>query len=207
MDERERAVQVELAAEGDVDALQRLVVHYHAPLRGMLEAHMEPAVRRHLDPDDVLQDTYVAAFKRVAGCTFDGPGAFYRWLETIAVNQLKDHQRALKRQKRDVGRQLTGLPRTSTTYPDLVHRLASPDGTPSRQMAKHEAAAAVMSCLARLTDDQRRVVKMRFLEGRPVAEVAAALGKSEPAVHMLCHRGLKQLRKLMVSISRYLTGT
>ena len=127
MDERERAVQVELASEGDVDALQRLVVHYHAPLRGMLEAHMEPAVRRHLDPDDVLQDTYVAAFKRVAGCTFDGPGAFYKWLETIAVNQLKDHQRALKRQKRDVGRQLTGPPRASSTYPDLVHRLTSPD--------------------------------------------------------------------------------
>ena len=37
-----------------------------------------------------------------------------------------------------------------------------------------------------------------------LAEVAEALGKTELAIHMLCHRALKNLRQHMVSLSRYL---
>ena len=63
-----------------------------------------------------------------------------------------------------------------------------------------------MSCLARLTDDQRAVVKMRFLEGRAVTEIAAALDKTENAAHVICHRSLNELRQLMMSITHYLTS-
>ena len=207
MDEKERAVQVELAAKGDRDALPRLIVHYHVPLRRVLAGGMDGAVRRYIDPDDVLQETYIAAFKAVADCDFDGPGGFYKWLERIARNRLKNQQRALKQQKRDVGREVVRQTATTGSYPDLIQRVASPQSTPSRHMAREEATAAVMSCLARLTDDQRIAVTMRFLEARPVSEIAAHLGRSEMAVHMLFHRGLKALRKLMVSITDYLTRT
>ena len=205
MDEQERAAQVELAAGGDQDALQRLIVWYHGPLRGVLEGEMDGPLRRHIDPDDVLQETYIAAFKAVSGCEFDGPGGFYKWLETIARNQLKDQQRALKSKKRDIARNLSGQPTMTASYPDLLPRLPGGDSTPSRQLAKQEAIAAVMSSLARLADDRRTVVRKRFLEGRPVGEIATSLGKTEAAVHMLTHRGLKDLRRLMVSITRYLT--
>ena len=89
----------------------------------------------------------------------------------------------------------------------LLERRAATAGesTPSRQIAKDEAIAAVMSCLARLRDDQRTVVQLRFLEGRSVADVAEHLGKTEPAIHMLCHRGLTALRESMVSITHYLS--
>jgi RNA polymerase sigma-70 factor (subfamily 1) len=205
MDEPERARQVQLAAAGDLDALQRLVVHYHAPLCGVVERAIEPTLRPYLDPEDVLQEAYVTAFKTVADCTFDGPGGFYKWLEKLAHNQLKPQQRALRRQKRDVARNVAHQRPAGASYPDLLHRLASTESSPSRRVAKHEASAAVMASLARLTDDQRAVIRMRILEDRPAAEVATALGKSEPAVHMLCHRGLKELRRLLVSITRYLT--
>ena len=206
MDEEERAAQVGLASGGDADALQRLIVHYHATLHGILDGQIDDTMRRHVDPDDVLQETYIAAFRAVTGCEFEGPGGFYKWLETIARNQLRDRQRALGRQKRDVGREVAHQPVTTASYPDLVQRLASPQSTPSRHLAKAEATAAVMSCLARLTDDQRAVVRMRFLEGRPVAEIATALGKTENAIHVACHRSLNELRQLLMSITHYLTS-
>jgi RNA polymerase sigma-70 factor (ECF subfamily) len=165
MDESERAVQVRLAAKGDADASQRLIVSYHAPLRRLLEGEIDKRLRRHVDPDDVLQEAYIAAFKAVAACKFDGPGGFYKWLERIALNQLKDAQRNLRRKKRAVVRDRSAPPATATSYPDLIARLSSPDSTPSRHVAKAEATAAVMSSLARLTDDQRRAIRMRFLEG------------------------------------------
>lgn len=205
MNEPERIAQLELATEGDADALQRLIIHYHPQLRTALDGLMDRAARSFVDPDDVLQEAYASAYQTITGCCFDGPGGFYKWLERIALNKLKDQQRAAGRQKRDHAREIRSCVDTGTSYPDLVQRLASPDSTPSRQVARGEAVAAVVSSLARLTDDQRQVVRLRFLEGRSVADVAAHLGKTEPAVHMLCHRGLKSLRGLMASISHYLT--
>ena len=38
MDEQERTAQIELVNRGDADALQRLIVHYHGPLRRVLAA-------------------------------------------------------------------------------------------------------------------------------------------------------------------------
>ena len=108
-------------------------------------------------------------------------------------------------QKRDVAREVRDAPDATASYPDLVHRLAGGESTPSHRVAREEAVAAVLSSVARLTDDQRDVVRLRFLEGRSVAEVAERLGKTEPAIHMLCHRVLKVLRERMVSISRFLT--
>ena len=63
----------------------------------------------------------------------------------------------------------------------------------------------MMTSLARLSEDQRAVVQLRFLEDVPVAEIARRLGKTETAVYMLCHRGLKSLRELLGSLTQYLT--
>jgi RNA polymerase sigma-70 factor (subfamily 1) len=212
MDEAERIAMVESVADGDQDALQRLIVHYHTPLRRAIATKIDASFRSYVDPDDILQQAYISAFTAIEQRQFsiaegqrDIVGGFYKWLEAIALSRLKDQERALQRQKRDVRREVRERADTTASYPDLVHRLATGESTPSRQIAREEAIAAVMSCLARLSDDQRAVVQLRFLEGRSVADVAAELGKTESAVHMLCHRGLKSLRELMVSITHYLT--
>jgi RNA polymerase sigma-70 factor (ECF subfamily) len=196
---------IKLAAAGDRDALQRLIVEYHDCLHGIVAQKIDARWRRHLDPDDILQDAYAAAFKRIKGCRFDGPAAFYKWLETIAVNELKQRQRALKSAKRDVAREVHAGPKPRTSYPDLLERLTAPGGTPSRFVRRKEARAALLTSLARLSDDQRDVIRLRFLEGKPVVEVAAALGKTEASVHALCRRGIHSLRESLVSISRFLT--
>ncbi|HUU98611.1 MAG TPA: sigma factor, partial [Phycisphaerae bacterium] len=66
MDEAQAAEQLELAVAGDQDAMQRLIVHYHMPLRHKVAGRMDDAVRRQLDVDDILQEAYVAAFKALA---------------------------------------------------------------------------------------------------------------------------------------------
>jgi RNA polymerase sigma-70 factor (subfamily 1) len=212
MDEGERIAMITSVAHGDHEALQRLIVHYHTALRRTIETKTDAPLRPYLDPDDILQQAYISAFKAIEQRQFsiaDGQrdivGSFYKWLEAIAISRLKDQERALRRQRRDVRREIRDRPDVTASYPGLAHRLAASESTPSRQIARAEAVAAVMSCLARLSDDQRTVVQLRFLEGRSVADVAAQLGKTESATHMLCHRALKSLRELMASITRYLT--
>ena len=195
--------QVKLATQGDADALQRLVVEYHRSLHGVVDGAMDRSLRRHFGPEDILQAAYAAAFKAVSEARFDSPAAFYKWLETIALHELKNHRRSLQTKKRDAGREIHGSTGASTSYPDLLRRVAAPDSTPSRRVARSEAAAAILSSLARLPDGQREVIRLRFLEGKSVDEVAARLGKTKAAIHGLCRRGLRALRTFLVSISRF----
>lgn len=232
MDPTRRRNDAECASAGDADALQRLIVRCHEPLRRAVVQARSAAMSTHIDPDDVLQQAYVTAFKALcersaddvdshtlSGADADGPAArrpaervkfentehFYAWLETVALHRLRDAERALRRQKRDVAREVALLGQPCESYPDLVRELAGDDPTPSRAVARNEAVAAVMSSLARLPDNQRKVIRWRFLQGVSFTEIAHRLDKSEDAAYMLCHRGLKMLRGLLVSITRYLT--
>jgi len=158
-----------------------------------------------VDPDDVLQEAYATAYRNAGGCHFDSPAAFYRWLERIAINKLIDQQKAYRAQKRGAGA-LHDVPCVArSSYPELIRRLPAPDSTPSYKVAKREAIAAMISSLARLTNDQRECVRLRFLEELSVSEVATRMGRTEGAVHTLCHRALKSLAELMGSITQYLS--
>lgn len=61
--------------------------------------------------------------------------------------------------------------------------------------ASHLAEAGdVEGALARLPDDQREAVTLRYLEGLSAGEAAAIMGRSAGAVRVLAHRGMQALR-------------
>ncbi len=161
-----------------------------------------PALRHRVEPEDVLQQAYVAAFESFQSCDFPTPAAFFAWLKTIALSRLRDAERKWRTAKRDAQRLLAAPDGMTETYPGLLSRVLAPDSTPSVRVSREEAIAAVMSSLARLTTDQREVVTRRFLHGQAVADVAKGLGKTEAAVHMLCHRGLTALRGHLTTLTR-----
>lgn len=209
MTEASRREDTNKAVGGDADALQRLLVHYHDMLWCKIDAQVNGRLRRYFEAEDVLQEAYAAAYRSIGDCNFDGPGGFYAWLEAIALNKLQTIERDLHRKKRDVRRErhadsFPAAGTSSASYPDLFARLSAGQSTPSRHLANREAVAAIISSIARLSDQQRAVIRMHFLEDRPVAEIAAVLGKSNDAVYMLCYRGMKKLRVHIGSLSHYL---
>jgi RNA polymerase sigma-70 factor (subfamily 1) len=211
MTDSQLAAYVQRANAGHADALQCLIVAYHSTLRRCLAGAIKPAFRRLLEVEDVLQQAYITAFRNLGNGRFEGPAHFYNWLEEVARKELLNMQRALRRRKRDVGRQLTearldgGHHDPAASYPGLLDHLTANDSAPDHHLGRGEAVAAIMSCLARLSDNQRAVVQLRFLEDVPVAEIARRINKTEAAVYTLCHRGLKSLRELMGSLTQYLT--
>ncbi len=231
MGEQQHRDDAERVSNGDADALQRLIVLSHEPLYRAVAQARSVALATRVDPDDILQQAYVVAFRTLctpaedgaaganpgpagkpdakacsagAPLRFENTGHFYKWLETVALHQLRDVERALRRQKRNVAREVPHGASPSASYPNLVHQLVADDATPSREVAQAETVAAVMSSLARLPDVQRDVIRWRFIEAVPFAEIARRLGKTEDATYMICHRGLKTLRGLLVSITRYI---
>lgn len=82
---------VRLAQGGDADAFGELVErNRHAVFRAALAA-----VGNAAEADDVAQDTFVTAYRKLAG--FRGESAFRTWLLSIAWRKALDRRRGLMR--------------------------------------------------------------------------------------------------------------
>jgi RNA polymerase sigma-70 factor, ECF subfamily len=191
---------------GSVAAMDSLLVAGFDPLRTAIAQQMSDTLRKaQLEPEDVIQEVYAAAWASLPTAQFDTFEAFLGWLRQIAENKLIDMHRAIVADKRDVRRQAPAWGVKSGADVDLLDQVSSPMSTPSRGAARSEALAVLMVRMQQLPEDYRRVIHWRLIDGLPVAEVAHRLGRSEAAVHMLFHRALKQLRELMGAASNFLT--
>jgi RNA polymerase sigma-70 factor (ECF subfamily) len=70
-------------------------------------------------------------------------------------------------------------------------------GNPEESLEQATDERSVRDAVLRLRDEQRQVIMLRFVEELDYTEVAAMIGKSVPAVRVIQHRALGNLRKLM----------
>jgi len=206
MDEKRFQELLSQARQGDKQATDSLLVSSFDPLRAAIVGQMgDLLAKAQVEPEDVIQEVFAAAWTGLKETSFEGHGAFQGWLRQIAEHKLIDLHRAMLAGKRDVRRQTPAWGLQSGTYVNVLEQVTSPMSTPSVGAARSEAMAVLMSRLAQLPEDYRRVIQWRLIEGVSVAEVARRMERSEPAVHMLFHRALKQLRDLMGSASDFMT--
>ena len=61
---------------------------------------------------------------------------------------------------------------------------------------KGERAVRLAIMLGKLPEVQREAIRLRYLEGRTLQQIAKSIGRSEMAVAGLLKRGLRSLRDL-----------
>lgn len=186
------------AKGGDRFALAKLLATYHPRLRARAEARMHPALKVKRAPDDLVQDTFLEVVQQIHHFRGNGPVAFLSWVCTILDHKLIDARRAAHCQARDVNREVAVVAGSgSSSYWNLLDQVYADSGTPSRCVRRQEALAALLASVSDLSETHRQVIRMRFLEGRSVNDVAQHLDKSEAAVVALTQRALEALRKAM----------
>ena len=188
------------AAAGDALAVQKLILIHHGRLRGFAVRRMGSELPGKIEPEDLLQQVYVDVVRRVGEFEYRGPGSFHRWLKSILEAKLIDFHRHYHAAARDVAREVAGG-ETASGYETLAAHAAIDSVTPSRVVRRDEAESLLMAALAGLPDDHRRVLELRYLKGRRVADVAAIMQRSPAAAQMLCARAMRQLRKAIQRIS------
>ena len=195
------------ARRGDPVALAKLLATFHPRLRARVEARMEAALKAKSEPEDILQETYLEVFRRIDGFQDRGPDAFVNWVLTILDHKLIDARRALHRRVRDVDREVPAMPPGATqSYWNLLDHLYADTNTPSRAVRKDEAVTALQACIAQLSESHEEIIRLRFLEGRTVGEVAGLIDKTEAAVVALTKRALGALRTAMERLGDFTRG-
>jgi RNA polymerase sigma-70 factor (ECF subfamily) len=178
----------ELAAEG---ALVARILGGEPHLYGTLVERYQrrlwwSCLRMLGDPDeadDVVQDSFVRAWERLAD--FDPDRRFYTWLFTIARNRCLN---ALRR------RRTWGFLSLSSGEdpPALAARERA-----SERAEDAELGRALGECLEGLPDDQREAFELRHGEGFRYAEIAAVLEVPEGTVMSRLHRAREKMRECL----------
>lgn len=167
-----RATAGEQAAFDELFSIhtERLLVFIEARLGGRLRAHMEPG--------DLLQDAYAAAWESFSHFQYVDDGAFLRWMCRIIDNRLRDANdffNAAKRQPRE-------LPRPAPTGAVTA-------------LARAENCERLKAALARLSDEHREVILLRYFQGLSSEEAGTRMQRSAGAVRNLLSRALVELGK------------
>lgn len=191
---------LDAAVDGSADALAALLNEHGPEVRRRLA--INPVWQAVLDPADVMQVTYLEAFLRIHQLEARTADGFRAWLDRLAQNNLRDAIREMQRQKRpDPRNQMQHVGGDSATT--LLDALGSGSQTASHTAAARESQQVLEAALAHLPPLYAQVVRAHDLEGRSVAEVATALGRTPGAVYMLRARALDRLRELLGPESRF----
>src|SRR5262249_17746607 len=130
-------------------------------------AHVGGRLRVKVDPEDLVQETFLAAIS--AATTFRGAydaELLARLRQVLPSRILKAVKRYFGTAARDVRREFAHLldtPADSSQSPACC--LLADLSTPSRTVQRRERAAVVANALAALAPDHRDVLVLRNLEG------------------------------------------
>jgi len=194
------------AVDGDTVAVTVLLTHGHQGLRAFLVHRIPRGVHGVVDVDDIIQEAHIEVYQHVRSFAPRGPGSFHRWVAAIALRRLRNVVRAHQALKRGGPEGIVARPAgREDSLHALLELIAGPVETPSRTAARSEAVDALEVAIAALPRHYREAVRLVYLEGRPVADVAGIMGRTPRAVHNLCHKAKEKLRRSLGSSSRFLS--
>lgn len=192
-----RIEQLVIAArDGDRDAIGQLLESYRDYLRRRAAERLAHGLHQRLDASDLVQQTFLEAHQSFAKFAGSTAPEFVAWLKQIlhcnVANAMRDHFLA---QKRAAGREQS----LASSTGDGMARVAAATSTPSHRLMRIEESLRFLDALDELPFEQSAAVRLRYLEGLSVSEIAAELNRSRSAAAGLIKRGVQQLRRLIES--------
>jgi RNA polymerase sigma-70 factor (ECF subfamily) len=155
------------AKEGDREAVRFLYLRYADNVYG----YVRSIVRDEYEAEDVTQHVF-AKLMTVIGKYEQRAVPFSAWILRLSHNAAIDHVRKRR-----------AVPAAEVYGADE----RSPEGNDDR-------SRELRSALADLPEEQRDVIVLRHVVGLSPTEIAGRMGKTEPSIHGLHHRGRAALR-------------
>jgi len=171
--------------EMEVSDFDTVVRHYWPRVFRFILA----SVRERDAAESLTQDCFLRAYQ--GRHQFRGDASLNTWLMQIAINLVRDNAR---------NRRLRFWRRLQDTAVDcalLNDGLAGSEATPERQAVAKEQIEAVWRVTGKLSERQRTVFLLRFVEDMDLLEIAGVMGLTEGAVKVHLFRAVHAVRERM----------
>jgi len=160
------------AAGGDYKAFGKLYDIYLGRIYGYVYYH----VRDKMASEDITQQVFIKVWEAL-GKYEQRDQRFSSWIFRIAHNHMIDYYRSTQRDSK------------------LKNRIAIETDDPEQQVEDKFRQEEIMNALSTLTDQQRQVIILKFIEGFDNREIAEILGKNEGSIRITQMRALMALRE------------
>ncbi|MGZ8229012.1 MAG: sigma-70 family RNA polymerase sigma factor [Burkholderiales bacterium] len=177
---------VALAQAGNKRAYEALVVKYQR----RIARHVARYVRRAVDVEDVVQETFIRAYRGLA--SFRGQSTFYSWLYRIATNTALN---AVQREPMPVATAEDADERAHAFEPGI-----SDAENPERALMASQIADAVQRALARLKPELVEPLMLYEVEGKTYPQIAEMLGVPIGTVRTRIFRAREFIAKRLESV-------
>lgn len=186
------------ARAGDDQALGDLLESHRGYLMVLARVQIGRRLQGKVDAADVVQDSFLGAYRDFAQFRGTSEKEFLGWLRqilaSVLANLVRHYQGAQRRDVR-LERQLTvELDQSSHA---LDRGLVAEQSSPSQQAVRREQSVLLAEALARLPDEWRDLLILRHLEGLTFPQVAQRLGRTLDSVKKQWPRALASLRRVM----------
>lgn len=171
----------------EIEALVRAAQRDRAAFSLLYDRYVRPVYRYHFnrvgnadDAQDLTAQTFLAALEALP--RYRGRGLFAPWLFQIARSKSADffrRRRPVVELEQAEGR---------SVHADLA-----------AQVAQNEDTARLAALVANLEDDERELLRLRYVADLTFVEMAALLGKGDQAVKKSLYRLLARLQTQMES--------
>lgn len=163
---------------GDESALASLYDRYRLILFGLLTR----ILNSRAEAEDVLQEVFLQVWRR-AGDFDERRGRPFTWLVTLARSRAIDRLRLLASRERVVTAAAQEVrEEISDAVEDTLHA---------------EQRETVMRALAKLTEEQRQVLLLAYLDGMTQSEIAAKLNSPLGTIKTRMRSAMIKLRELL----------
>jgi RNA polymerase sigma-70 factor, ECF subfamily len=163
-------------------------------LLSIADRQLDEDLRAKGGASDLVQETFLEAqrdFQQFRGSSADELRA---WLRQVLLHNLG----AFTRRFRTTSKRAVGLEvalQTAGSSADLGGRLEGSNLSPSALAIEAEQVLALRRALERLPEECRRVVVLRFEEGRSFEEIGLLTDRSPAAARKVWSRAMEKLRQ------------
>lgn len=180
------------ARAGSPEALGRVLELCRNYLLHVADRQLDADLRAKGGASDLVQETFLEAQRDFAGFGGTTEDELLAWVRRILLNNAANFARRYHTGKRDLGREVGPAAADSGGSGPVP---TDPVPTPSRLAVEREQAEALRAAIDRLPDEYRRVIVLRYLEGRSFEDIGAEMGRSPEAARKLWARAMDRLRR------------
>ncbi len=194
--------------KGDEQALAALFALHRERLWRTVNFRLDRRLRGRVDPDDVLQEGYLAAAQRIEHYRSLDTRSPFLWLRLIVSQTMIDvHRLHLGVQMRDVDREIAVHcgSYSQTTCTSLAVQLVGNLTSPSRAAVRGEMIEQVEQAVAEMDPLDQEVLALRHFEELTNIEVAEVLGIRQKTASIRYIRAIKRLKDIMSHLPGFLS--
>jgi len=188
---------------GDGEAVEELFRRHRLRLRRMVQLRISPALRGRVDASDVIQESFLEAWRRLEDYRKNPAMPFFLWLRFLTRQKLfAIHNRHAGVKARDPRREVAlydgALPEASSAA--LAFQLMGQLPSPSEAVVRAELQLRLQEGLDALDPEEREILALRHFEQLTSAEAAREIKISEAAAAKRYLRALRRLKGLLLSL-------